>query len=276
MYVYKSHCKCFYIACSTQYTAQPPTALNCDPLGGFIVLVCQIHQDNGFGSVTWFWSRCDQDAGVNGTAILLEDRSDVYGVEQHFSSGNFTLSNLIFLVTNATLGYYWCEVNSSSSRPSVITPVLQSTNKSLPECTILSVGPTYNLGSECAAVGSPIVFPRLPLPSFCPSTANGTTDLNPPTPSQDTSTPTQNTPSPTQDTPTPTSDIPSETMPLALTATTTLLAVSGAFIIILVLVIVILSVCLCKKKRTIRKVCDMCAINCVRSIQLIILQTVFT
>ena len=228
-----------FLACSTQYTAQPPTALNCDPLGGIIGLHCLIHQDNGFGNVTWYWSRCDQDAGFNGTAILLEDRNDVYGVEQHFFSGNSTLSNLIFLVTNATLGYYWCEVNSSSSRPSVITPVLQPTNTSLPECTILSVGPNHNIGSECAAVGSPIVVPRVPLPSFCPSTANGTTDLNPPTPTQNTS----------QDTPTSTStsDIPSETMSLALTATTTLLAVFGAFIIVLVLVIVVLSVCLCKK-----------------------------
>ena len=93
-----------FLACSTQYIAQPPTALNCDPLGGIIGLVCQIRQDNGFGNVTWYWSRCDQDACVNGTAILLEDRSDVYGVEQHFFSGNSTLSNLIFLVTNATLG----------------------------------------------------------------------------------------------------------------------------------------------------------------------------
>ena len=227
-----------FLACSTQYTAQPPTALNCDPFGGIIGLSCRIHQDNGFGNVTWYWSRCDQDAGVNGSAILLEDRSDIYGVEQYFFSGNVTLSNLIFLVTNATLGYYWCEVNSSSSRPSVITPVLQPTNTSLPECTILSVSLNYhNIGSECAAMGSPIVFPHVPLPSFCPSTANGTTDLNPPTPTQNT----------TQDTPTSTQDVPSEAMLLALTATSTLLAVFGAFIIVLVLVIVILSVCLCKK-----------------------------
>ena len=201
-----------FLACSTQYIIQPPTALNCDPLGGIIGLQCYIHQDNGLSNVTWYWSRCDQDAGVNGTAILLEDRSDVYGVEQIFFSSNITQSTLIFLVTNATLGYYWCEVNSSSSRPSVITPVLQATNTSLPECTLTSVLFNHNrFGSECAAVGSHIVYPHVPLPSFCPSTANGTTDLNPPTPCQDTSTPTQNTPIPTP-TQTSTSDIPSETI----------------------------------------------------------------
>ena len=236
-----------FLACATLYIAQPPTALNCDPLGGIIGLHCFIHQaDNGFGNVIWYWSRCDQDAGVNGTAILYEDRSDVHGIEQYFSSDNITQSTLIFIVTNTTLGYYWCEVNSSSSRPSVITPVLQPTNTSLPKCTFRSVLLNHNFGLECAAVGSPIVFPHVPLPSFCPRTANGTTDLNPPTPSQDTSTPTQNTPIPTP-TQTSTPDIPSETMSLALTATTTLLAVFGAFIIVLVLVIVILSVCLCYK-----------------------------
>ena len=72
MYVYrhKSHCKYFLVACSTtHYTAQPLNALNGDPLGGIIGLQCHIHQDNGFGNVTWYWSHCDQDAGVNGTAI---------------------------------------------------------------------------------------------------------------------------------------------------------------------------------------------------------------
>ena len=55
-----------FLVCSTQYTLQPPTALNCDPLGGIIGLQCHIH---GLVNVTWYWSRCDQDAGVNGTAI---------------------------------------------------------------------------------------------------------------------------------------------------------------------------------------------------------------
>ena len=110
-----------------QFINQPPTELNCDPMGHLIVLICTIQQDNGFSNVTWYWSRCDQDAGVNGTAILPEDRTDAYGIQQTHAMGfsNLTSSLLVLQVSNTTLGYYWCEVNSASSRPSVISPVLQ-------------------------------------------------------------------------------------------------------------------------------------------------------
>ena len=65
---------------------------------------------------------------------------------------------------------YWCEISSAVSlRPSIITPVLQPTNTSLPECTnhFVQVNHNYKLGPECAAEGSPIIYPCVPLPSSC-------------------------------------------------------------------------------------------------------------
>ena len=47
---------------------------------------------------------------------------------------------LVFRVTSSTLGYYWCEISSKdnnlSFRPSLIAPVLQPANQSLPECRV--------------------------------------------------------------------------------------------------------------------------------------------
>ena len=221
-----------------QFINQPPTELNCNPMGHLIGLVCTIQQANGFGNnVTWYWSRCDQDAGVNGTAILPEDRTDAYVIQQtHVSFSNTTSSLLVFQVTNATLGYYWCEVNSSSSRPSVITPVLQPTNTSLPVCIPISINVNQNFrsGSECAAEDSPIVYPRVPLPSFCPSVQNPTDD---------------------------------DTIVFGVTftriQTIALLAVIGAVIVLLVLVILILCVCLCcKSRRFVIIIALLCIIEC--------------
>ena len=162
-----------------RYIIQPPTELNCNPMGVFLQLLCHVKQDSVYGNVTWYWSRCVHDAGINGTAIEPGDTSDAYGVFQaHASFSNTTHSFVIFQATNATLGYYWCEIDSaeysSPLRSSVITPVLQPTNASLPACDISS-NPNYQTfrsGPECAAEGSPIVYPRKPLPSFCPSVRN--------------------------------------------------------------------------------------------------------
>ena len=164
-----------------RYTVQPPTELNCNPLGIFLQLFCLVDQDNGHSNVTWYWSRCVHDAGINGTAIEPGDTSDAYGVLQRPPASpfsNITLSFVIFQATNATLGYYWCEIDSAEYsfplRSSVITPVLQPTNASLPACVISYLIGNHNSrsGPECAAEGSPIVYPRKPLPSFCPSVRN--------------------------------------------------------------------------------------------------------
>ena len=117
--------------------------------------------------MTWYWSRCVHDAGVSGTAILPGDNNNTYLIQ---ISNNQASTELIFQVTNSNLGYYWCEINSAL-RPSIITPVLQPTNTSLPECTnhFVQINHNYRLGPECAAKGSPTIYPRAPLPSFCPS-----------------------------------------------------------------------------------------------------------
>ena len=144
---------------SVSYAVQPPTELKCNPVGKFITLACDIkHNSVNLHNVTWYWSRCVHDAGVNGTAILPEDNSDAYRVQV----SNYRASNqLIFRVTNSTLGYYWCEISSAvnvSLRPSIITPVLNRT--SLPECTNYSVliAHNYKFGPECAAKDSPIIY----------------------------------------------------------------------------------------------------------------------
>ena len=150
------------VACLNYYEIQPPTELHCNPMGALIGLQCSVrqHTDN----VTWYWSRCVHDAGVKGTAILPGDTTDVFGVDV-FGYGITTMC-----LSWANFSYYWCEISSAVSlRSSIITPVLQPTNTSLPECMTQSVidSHNYKLGPECAAKGSPTIC--VPLPSFCPS-----------------------------------------------------------------------------------------------------------
>ena len=155
---------------SVSYAVQPPTELKCNPVGKVLSLVCDINVTGSEQhSVTWYWSQCVHDAGVSGTAILPGGNSDDYWVQM---SNNRASSQLFFQVTDSTLGYYWCGISSAvnvSLRPSIITPVLQPTNTSLPECTTHSVQTAHNfkLGPECAAEGSPTIYSRVPLPSFC-------------------------------------------------------------------------------------------------------------
>ena len=151
------------------YIIQPPNKLNCAPMEGeFIILQCQTNSTEQHGNVTWYWTRCVHNAGVKGTAIEPGDTSDKYGVIM-----NFTTVTIFFQVTNATLGYYWCKIGNNETsylRPSTITPVL--TNTSLPFCTFDSISLSHNNGSECATEGSPTIYPRVPLPSFCPLVRN--------------------------------------------------------------------------------------------------------
>ena len=144
------------------YTVQPPTELKCNPVGTFLFLRCATVR----GNVTWYWSQCVHDADVNGTAILPGDNSDAY-VVSNFSETTAVIS---FLVTNSTLGYYWCEISNSSLRPSIVTPVFYPTNASLHKCTYSSVEIAHNFmsGNECAVIDSHTIYTRVPLPSFCP------------------------------------------------------------------------------------------------------------
>ena len=138
-------------------------------MGTWIDLECRSRQQTD--SVTWYWSQCVHDAGVNGIAILPGDNRDLHYSIGIFGAGNF-YQRVSFFVTGCTLGYYWCEISSAvnvSLRPSIITPVLQPTNTSLPNCSFRTVINAHNNGPECAVEGSPTIYTRVPLPSYCPS-----------------------------------------------------------------------------------------------------------
>ena len=134
-------------------------------MGALISLQCSSSSRGQPGNVTWYWSQCVHDGDVNGTAILPGDYNDAYefGVGKYYQS-------ISFFVTDSTLGYYWCEISSAvnvSLRPSIITPVLQPTNTSLPDCRYHSIHNAHNHGPECAVEGSPTNYTRVPLPSYC-------------------------------------------------------------------------------------------------------------
>ena len=147
------------------FSTQPPSELNCDPVNRFVSLQCI--SGSSSDTVTWFWTTDVCDAGVSGTAILPKDTNDSYELSTLGTTNNKQIS---FTGSNSTLGYYWCEISSAvnvSLRPSIITPVLQPTNTSLPLCTNQNVQLLHNTNPECAAVGSPIVYTRIPSPSSC-------------------------------------------------------------------------------------------------------------
>ena len=159
------------IACPIWYNIQPPTELKCNPLETFLNIQCVTSAKRSVVyNVTWYWSQCVHDAGVRGTAILLEDnRDDFFVLHSHimYYDGSTTRrysDGLVFRVTDSTLGYYWCEISSNtdnmSFRPSLITPILQPTNTSLPECILFDVllNAHNQHQPECAAKDSPIIY----------------------------------------------------------------------------------------------------------------------
>ena len=93
----------------------------------------------------------------------LETPAMIIGYHYHSVSFSQASTELVFQVTNSTLGYYWCEISSAvnvSLRPSIITPVLNLT--SLPECTNYSVqiAHNYKLGLKCGAKHLPLIYTR--------------------------------------------------------------------------------------------------------------------
>ena len=139
----------------------------------FIGLHCQIRATTKSVAynVTWYWSQCVNDAGTKGTAILLENNRDEYIYSNYSYSNTEKFASIFFRVTESTQGYYWCEISSNTInmtfRPSLIAPVLQTTNKSLPECSQYGVYSFSHNVPECATKGSPTVYTQIPLPSFC-------------------------------------------------------------------------------------------------------------
>ena len=162
------------IDCPIWFENQPPTELKCNPMETFISLYCRTRATTNSVAynVTWYWSQCVNDAGIKGTAILLENNRDEYFYSYYSNSNTEKSASIFFRVTESTQGYYWCEIGSNTTavsfRPSLIAPVLQSTNKSLPECSLLYGGYSYSHNvPECATKGSPTVYTQIPLPSFC-------------------------------------------------------------------------------------------------------------
>ena len=141
---------CFPAACPGGYrfTVQPPSELDCNPMDRNIPLKCV--SDSASDTVTWYWTQNANDAGINGTAILINNNS-------HRTVVNFGSTNkkqLSFTVTSTTQGYYWCEISNAvnvSLKPSTITPVLLPTKGSLPPCTFDHVLSLSNNIPECAA-----------------------------------------------------------------------------------------------------------------------------
>ena len=164
------------IDCPIWFAIQPPTELECNPKETFIALYCTTRATTNSVAynVTWYWSQCVNDAGTKGTAILLENNRDEYLYTYYFNYRNteiFRTDTIFFRVTESTQGYYWCEISSNtineSFRPSLIAPVLQSTNKSLPEFSLYGLySDLYNV-PECATKGSPTNYTQISLPSFC-------------------------------------------------------------------------------------------------------------
>ena len=68
------------IDCPIWFTNQPPTELECNPMETFIGLRCSTKATTKSVAynVTWYWSQCVNDAGIKGTAILLENNRDEY------------------------------------------------------------------------------------------------------------------------------------------------------------------------------------------------------
>ena len=62
---------CILIAdCPIWYTIQLPPELMCNPKGIFFYLFCEVTEQHkmtwsGLHNVTWYWSQCVHDAGVN-------------------------------------------------------------------------------------------------------------------------------------------------------------------------------------------------------------------
>ena len=141
--------------------------LDCDPLETNITLLCHIEPVTN--TATFYWTQNVSEAGVSGTAILPGYcTSDNYQVDTLNFPGIIYLN---FIVSESTLGYYWCENSNAvnvSLTPSTITPVCppMSSSQKCDEKHVLS----DHIGTECAEENSPTVISRPPLPTSCAGT----------------------------------------------------------------------------------------------------------
>ena len=144
------------IGCIYTYVIQPPSSLGCNPLGIQILLTCATDPLPQLATLNWYWTQNVSDAGVNGTLISPGDSSDAYMVTVITQAIN--QRGLSFVVTNSTLGYYWCEIGNVSNvslRPTTITPVCSAGSSQLMNCTDTEIANKHIHTAMCAVINSP-------------------------------------------------------------------------------------------------------------------------
>ena len=147
-------------SCNITWLKQPTqTTLPCDPLGVDISLQCTSSPHDL--TVTWFWTRNVNQAGINGTQIFVG--MGPYHVTE-ILSGHTTL---LFQVNESTVGYYWCEITDAGVdvRPSGIVPVCS--NGSEPHCSDPYETYPHNPHLECAIQDSNFTVSHSGLPMDC-------------------------------------------------------------------------------------------------------------
>ena len=118
-------------------------------------------------TLNWYWTQNVSDAGVNGTLISPGDSSDAYMVTVITQAIN--QRGLSFVVTNSTLGYYWCEIGNVSNvslRPTTITPVCSAGSSQLMNCTDTEIANKHIHTAMCAVINSPFSPSLLLTPCF--------------------------------------------------------------------------------------------------------------
>ena len=161
-----------YVACEYRYIVQPPSSLDCDPLGAEISLECFVQVASDQESITWYWTQNVTEAGINGTPIATGNGFRLIEI----SSSTKLIS---FTVTESKLGYYWCAINAAmniSLRPSTITPICLPPTSLPNKCTNAHIiNNLHHISSKCAVQNSTMVFARPPLPTSC--SANDTSPV---------------------------------------------------------------------------------------------------
>ena len=104
--------------CKYNWTIQPPTDLNCNPLYTNITLSCGVEpMISNQTFITWFW------IDKNCTEAMIQP-SENYTIQPNDSN-----SSLSFFVTPNRMGYYWCQVQvDNTTVNSSISSILKLSN----------------------------------------------------------------------------------------------------------------------------------------------------
>ena len=141
------------------FTQQPPQALNCNPTGVRIILYCYTSPTGPFN---WYHTLDPTQAGKKGDLIV--GNGNPYTL--HSTLG--VNSGLEFVVSNNTIGFYWCVIVdrglSIPLRSSTVFPICMNYNSSLNQCSSNLDDQHYKV-PECADAN--VTFSRIPLPTNC-------------------------------------------------------------------------------------------------------------